>query len=381
MRVGLFCDWAGRCAGCRLIERDYADQLDWKRGSFLAMWRRRGLPIGDSAGLTIESLGEGGLRDRGDMTLHEEGGRTVLGLWDRDKTEILDLARCPQMSPALAAWFSEFRERIPPIQFGNIRLRVSPDGTRGVWLDFPNKTITALLDDGAWLTELAQRAIVELGQRRRRLQFSGSTPVLAETVLFPWFETYLGAEERGQALYCAIGGFTQPGFRANRALVARVRALVLAAGIGDWLELGAGVGNFTLPLAAMGCRVTAADMDPLAGEGLRRAAKEAGLATNIELERVNIHHASDRLRALAKNRLGILADPPRSGLGRFVDLLAQTPRGDRPRFIVYVSCHAQSMIDDIAGLYPLGYRLSDIAGLDQFPQSEHCEWLGLLRQS
>ena len=376
--VALYCAQAGRCAGCRLIELPYTDQLNQKRRAFLSLWAQRGLPLHDPADLVIESLDEGGLRDRCDMTLHFENGRTVLGLWDWDQREILDLRCCPQMSPPLAAWFSDFRQRIPPIQFGNIRLRVSPDGRRGIWLDFPNKTIEALLEEGRWLAELGECALVELGQRHQRLAISRSGPVLDDAALFPWFETYLGDEDRPRPLYCTIGSFTQPGFRINRLLVTRVREMVSASGMNTWLELGAGIGNFTLPLAAMGRTVTAADMDPRTAQALRRSAQAAGLSDLIDSERVNMHHPSERLRGLSTDRQAILADPPRSGLGSYLDVLAQVPPKRRPKAVVYVSCFAESMIGDIAGLYSLGYRLRRITGLDQFPQSIHCEWLGLL---
>ncbi|MDJ0840648.1 MAG: hypothetical protein QNK37_29325 [Acidobacteriota bacterium] len=378
--MSLRCRYAGVCSGCPWIHRSRDRQHADKAGRLRNLWTRADLPLEDLNTLQLTSIGEGGLRDRADMTLHRENGRTHLGLYDVDRRVIVDLEECPQMSPALAEWFHDFRAMIPPIQFGHLRLRVAPDGTRGIWLDFPNRLLDQMVQEDAWLRELARVAVVELSQRRNRLRVSpqGLTP--AESELYPWFETYT-ADGRTLPLYCTIGAFTQPGFRADKALVGLMLDMASARDTDHWLELGAGIGNFTLPLTASGAKVTALENDPRALAGLEYGAKEAGLDRGIFARTANIHSQGARLKQHLAGIDAILADPPRSGLRGFVDNLAALEPQDRPRRFLYISCFDRSLVTDIAALYNLGYRLKRMEGLDQFPQSSHCEWAALLTRT
>jgi len=378
----LSCAFAGICAGCPEIEQTRAHQLRTHHDRFHALWRAAGLPSSSLPEIVLVDLGPGGLRDRVDLTLHREADGTRLGLYDRHTREIIDLTACPQMTPALAAWHQRFRrDHLPRIQLGHLRLRVAPDGTRGIWLDFPNKLIAELLEEGTWLTGLAAVARVELSQRRNSLLTRETHLMLGDPVLYPWFETY-GAEGRPIPLYGQIGGFTQPGFLANRALVALVGSIVAANPAERWLELGSGIGNFTLNLAAQDRAVIALESDPRAIAGLIHAAAEQALANRIEIMQANMHHHTEGLRDTIQRVDAILVDPPRSGLGNFSGMLEAVPAHRRPETIIYVSCFAESLLEDLSRLRPLGYTARSITCLDQFPQSRHAEWVvGLRRRS
>ena len=372
----LECKWAGICAGCPWIEDTYSYQLNQKMRLLRLLWAEAGLDKNELSGLEMVSLGEGGLRDRADMTLFEQEGRVNLGLYDLNQHRILDIERCPQMSSALTEWFCVFRKHLPKIKLGAVRLRVSPKGAWGLWCDFPNQVIAEILADGDWLRQIVPLAQVEMSQRRNQVVPEGPGFRLGEASSGPWFETYLGEAEKAHPLYTTIGGFTQPGFVANQALVRIVMRLARQVDASSWLELGAGIGNFTLPLAAEGARVTAVQNDKRASSGLKRALHENELGNIISIETVNMHQCSDRFQSLVQNCEAVLADPPRSGLRRFLDLLAELEQ--KPRYFLYVSCSATSLAEDLARLRGIGYRLHSICGLDQFPQSKHCEWITLL---
>ena len=144
----------------------------------------------------------------------------------------------------------------------------------------------------------------------------------AKSVLAPTFASWQGAQRI--PLYGAIGGFSQPGMAANRVLVEQVMSLAAEIGEARWLELCAGSGNFSLPLALSGADVVAWEVDRLALAGLTREAEEQGVT--VQTAPLNIHRASPRLgEALEEAAPGaILADPPRSGLGGFIDVLGST---------------------------------------------------------
>ena len=67
-----------------------------------------------------------------------------------------------------------------------------------------------------------------------------------------------------------------------------------------------------------------------------------------------------------------LLDPPRSGLGLALKEFLEHPTCSH---IVYVSCNFKSMKHDMEQLFQAGYKLKTIKGIDQFPKSNHCEWV------
>jgi len=381
------CDLAGRCGGCPWHDRPYPEQLATKQEQLATAIAAAG---GDGAlarSAPLRSVGEAGLRDRADLALRIDGDAIVCGLWDLGHEALVDVPRCPQMSPALAAWYEELRADLPPIAGvdaaparASLRLRVAPNGTRGVWLDLANVAAKALLDEGAWLgRQLARGVAVEIGQRRKPVvpREGGGFGLGREASLGPWFRTWLGDEAREAALYGPVGGFSQPGLATNRALVALVRDAyrpALRRGARRWLELGAGQGNLTLPLAADGAEVVAVDTDGGALEGLRRALDEHGLGGRVRVEQTSLDGPDLARRLMAAD--AVLADPPRSGLRGTLDALAGLPAVSRPVAIVYVSCHPEALALDTGRLAALGYRLVALEGLDQFPQTGHVEWIG-----
>lgn len=368
------CDLAGVCGGCPWIGTPYGDQLDAKRERLRALWREVELAPEAIGEPRIETVGEAGLRDRVDLAFRRDATGTVLGLWDLDGSRLVDQPECPQRSPRLDPWVRAFREDLPPLERASVRLRVAPDGTRGLWLDLANADAKRLLDEGDWLRRQQERAIVEMGQRRKRIVLRDGVPKLQrQPELHPWLQTWLGAEEQPAPLYGPVGGFTQPGLEANRALVRLVRDAIDRTGAGRWLEAGCGPGNLTLPLARDAERVVAVDTDPLALKGLLRTRDELGLAEHVETRKASMESAA--IRELLPGVEALLADPPRSGLRGLVDALAEVPPARRPRQLVYVSCFDRALARDAARLAELGYGLDAIAGLDQFPQSPHVEWV------
>ena len=117
---------------------------------------------------------------------------------------------------------------------------------------------------------------------------------------------------------------------------------------GRWLELGSGIGNFTLPLAKLGAEVTAVELDPFANLVLDRAVLEAGLTGKVQIRRMSFQHSSPELKEALTGCAGHYADPPRSGLRNFPGLLEESS-GERPAHFVYVSCFAESMVEDALG--------------------------------
>lgn len=350
------------------------EQHALKIESLREVWQRLKVRSPLPEKIQIRSVGTGSSRDRVDLMIDRRtNGTQRLGLFDRFKTGIVDLQGCPQLSGALEKWFQDFRQINFPIERGSVRLRVAPDGQRGVWLDFANLDIKNLLAERTTLESLlSQNVIVEIGQKRKRLvrQDDGLTDKLklGDAVLYPWFETYIDAQSI--PLYTTIGNFTQPGFGTNRILIDEVMSCVGSGG-SKAAEFGAGIGNFTLPLASRFQSVDVYEVDALALTGLARTLSEQNM-NGVTLHTGN--YQGDRANGLDFSAVNLLfVDPPRSGLMKFLDPLAQATLENRPEQILYVSCFAESFAADSERIFGMGYRLMTLSIVDQFPQSRHFE--------
>jgi tRNA/tmRNA/rRNA uracil-C5-methylase (TrmA/RlmC/RlmD family) len=178
----------------------------------------------------------------------------------------------------------------------------------------------------------------------------------------------------------AAAGFWQVHRHAPAALAAAV-----LAGAGDLdgarvLDLYAGAGLFTLPLAAaVGTSGTV-----VAVEGDERAVRDARRNAH-GLETVELHHGAVE-QALAGRVPGALAgggadvvvlDPPRVGAGRaVVDAIGAMA----PARVVYVACDPAALARDVGYLGGHGYALRDVRGLDVFPHTHHVEAVAVLER-
>lgn len=341
----LTCPYSGICGGCAWGGRPLEEQNEQKLAEVRALFPEAQFVYSPNDRV----------RDRADL-IWEEGR---LGLYRQNERTVLDIEACVMMTPQLEAFFKEFRKRKPPIRKGSVRLRVSPQGEWGVWLDFANQDVKTLFEEKEYLRWLSSIAFVEIGQRRKHLIWKDDQPKLTDPELKAWFET-----AGGKPLYGPVGGFSQAGFAANRALTAAVLELAQASGVKDWVELFCGNGNFTKALAGEGLSVEAVEMDELALEGLAK-----DLPPQVKISRADVYLKTKSLPALSER--GLLVDPPRAGLRETVPLVLE----QQPPVIIYVSCFTDTFLADVE---KLGYRREKILGVNQFPHSPHTEWVALL---
>lgn len=141
---------------------------------------------------------------------------------------------------------------------------------------------------------------------------------------------------------------------------------------GEAADLYAGVGLFTLPLAARHTRVHAVESEPASVAFLAQNAERNGV-TNLTLHAERVEDAAARLpRGLAR----VLIDPPRAGLSPAV---RQALLALRPAQLTYVSCDIATLARDLRALAP-AYALQELTLLDLFPQTSHLEAVAQLRQ-
>ena len=321
---------------------------------------------------------KGYLRDRADLSIVQMGDTQVCGLYDLDRKEIVDMQECKQMSPQLWAAFTDFKAHLPPIKLGSVRIRVGPNQEKGLWLDFSNLDIKKLIDEKNWLLESSKKFSIEIGQKRKTLVFEDGVAKLREGIYGKWFETYYGVDLKPFSLYTKIGSFTQAGFRANRKMVEVLLSFLAGKQMHSALELFCGNGNFTFPLASQVEKVFALEMDALSLESMEKSLQKFEFSVRIKILRKNLHKKDPELFSYIETADVILVDPPRSGMQGSLEILQEAKK--LPKYFIYISCFLDSYAQDVKILGDLGYKISKLHVVDQFPQSEHFEIMSLLER-
>jgi 23S rRNA (uracil1939-C5)-methyltransferase len=162
-------------------------------------------------------------------------------------------------------------------------------------------------------------------------------------------------------------------FQVNRFLTVELPREVVEADAGGELalDLFAGVGLFTLPLADRFKKVVAVESNPAAARDL---VTNAAGSSAVEIRTADVEEFLRKFEGVADL---VVVDPPRDGLTpEIVRRLAQIA----PQRITYVSCEPPTLARDLRGLIEGGYELFDIHLFDLFPQTFHMETVARLRR-
>jgi 23S rRNA (uracil1939-C5)-methyltransferase len=171
----------------------------------------------------------------------------------------------------------------------------------------------------------------------------------------------------------------------NRFLIEELLQTMVGGAKGGYaLDLYAGVGFFTLPLAKTFSKVISVDANLSATRDLRQNAEAAGASVVSENE-----HAEEFLKKQQETPDLVILDPPRAGLG--AEAAAQLARLGAQE-IAYLSCDPATLARDLAVLTGSDrkqetavapahkYEIAEVHLFDLFPQTFHIETLVRLRR-
>lgn len=289
---------------------------------------------------------------RGRVSLVVEGRR--LGYHRVRSHHLVEVAACPIADPVIGHHLSSAREWVRRLRSALSRLTITavPGGVvfTGEATRPPRPT-----DEDATAAFLARHPTI-----RGALLFHHETrQAVGDTTLTVPLEP-------GLVLEVPADVFTQVNPAANLLLVATVLQLADPRPRDRVLDLYAGAGNFSIPLARRCAAV-------LGIERTRRAVSAAAAnAARLGLPNVRFRSA-DVASALAALDVGafdlVILDPPRAGARDAIPglLALRAPR------IVYVSCDPATLARDLRMLVDGGYRLTKVAPIDVFPQTFHVE--------
>jgi 23S rRNA (uracil1939-C5)-methyltransferase len=334
-RIKPACEYFANCGGCHYQHAAYEYQLQQKQAILRETLKRLGGFEYESEIHTIS--GEPwGYRNR--IQLHFDH-RLKMGFRRADSHDLCPIKRCPISSPKL--------NEVIGILHTAVARREWPDFLRSLEV-FTNETDIQL-------------HVVE-----------SNRPVAAR--FFTWCGEILPGFVPAALEYSAAGHRFRIGrgsfFQVNRYLVdALVDEVVGNTGneptMGKTaIDLYAGVGLFTLPLATRFERVIAVERGGTATRDLEFNA--AQLKSNVEAIQ---SPTEDFLRGVTEAPDRIMADPPRAGLGK--EATEELLRIEAPHLVI-VSCDPATLARDMK-LLQAKYSVDRMTLVDLFPQTFHFE--------
>lgn len=181
------------------------------------------------------------------------------------------------------------------------------------------------------------------------------------------------SEKGGVGLRVPAGYFSQVNLKINRLLVAKAVELSKLTVGESVLDLYAGAGNFSLPFARAGAKVTAVECDKRLVALGRENVTRYGLGKNLDFIESSVEKFIGSEKKKNKNSLPsvdiIVADPPRSGLSALASELGRAER------LLLISCHLPSFVRDTKNLLSQGWELDTIIPYDMFAQTSYVEIL------
>lgn len=327
-RIAAQCPVFGRCGGCHYQHAPYEYQLSAKKAILVEALARLG-KMEAPAEIAVVSAEPFGYRNR--VQLHVDQNK--LGYREARSHKLCAVSECPVGSPKV-------NEAIGALH------RMTKDWR---WPRFI-RSLEVFTDESSVQINVLE---TERPVARRFFEWCGKEiPGVVEGAL----------DYRGE-YRVSSNSF----FQVNRLLIDRLVATVVEGAAGDTaLDLYAGVGLLSIPLARKFREVTAVESGAGAVRDLQFNAERAGLGNVLATSQTVEEH----LAGLETAPDFVVLDPPRAGLGKAV---VQRLSELKPRQVTIVACDPATLARDLAGLVAVGYKVEQMTLVDLFPQTYHLE--------
>ena len=358
------------CGGCQYQHIEPSRQSELKQDILRETLSRLG-GISWPGEIRIHTAAPFEYRNRAQWAVRSAMPR-AMGYFLPESSQIVPVDECPVLSPLLAKSFQQLqdltRSNSLPGQIEEIEA-FADSGDEKLAL---NVAFHEFTESPAMLFKFFREALPQieslllLDQKKNRFELSG-----------PGFLRHQAGGFNFRVSHLSF-------FQVNRFLIEELLQSVVSGKKGALaLDLYAGVGFFSLPLAKTFEHVIGVDANLAAIRDLRSNAEAAGLAVTSH----NLH-TEEFLKKLDEKPDLVVLDPPRAGLGQ--STAAKLAEVHSPE-IVYLSCDPSTLARDLAVLLqtermPAGakpnapsYQLASVELFDLFPQTHHIETLVHLR--
>jgi 23S rRNA (uracil1939-C5)-methyltransferase len=377
-RIAAKCPHFQICGGCHYQHIPAAEQTKFKMEILRETLSRLG-GVQWTGEITAHTGEPYAYRNRAQWAVRA-GMPRALGYFLPESSVILPIDVCPILSPRLLETFEKLQDmtRAGRLPVGVLEIEAFTDSAdEKISLNVAFEKFPASAES---LTALFRKEVPRLetllllDQKKNKFELNGPGFLLHE-----------------------IGGYTYQVshlsfFQVNRFLTAELLKTITGGAKGKLaLDLYAGVGFFTLPLAKAFEKVISVDANLAATRDLYANAKRAG----VEIISRN-EHVEEFLKKTDEKPDFVVLDPPRSGLGTEA---AAALAAVGAKEIVYLSCDPSTLARDLAVLTgstrkPVTdagspapgpgaitkYEITELHMFDLFPQTFHIETLVRLQR-
>ena len=367
-RVAPQCPYFGRCGGCQYQHIEYATQLRFKAEILLETLRRTA-KLELRKDIQLYASEPWGYRNRTRVRVEHEPA-FALGYFQANSHKLLAMETCPISSPLIntaisAVWRLGRAGQVPPAVHG-MQFFADHDDSK-LLVEVYVRSETRERDCELFAAEMERLNTVvgvsvfvtsPVEDETRQLASLSSLPNEPALANGASYLTYHAARRNYQV---SGGSF----FQTNRFLMEDLVKVALEdAKGGVALDLYAGVGLFTLPLAASFREVTAVEASPHAAGDLKRNAP-----ANVKVVRATTESFLEQAAHGLRPEF-ILLDPPRAGLGEKATKALCRTSASR---VTYVSCDPATLSRDLRLLLESGFTVEQAHLFDLFPQTAHME--------
>jgi 23S rRNA (uracil1939-C5)-methyltransferase len=371
-RQKALCPHFQTCGGCHYQHIPAAEQLQLKKEILRETLSRLGHITWDGP-IVEHSAQPYGYRNRAQWALR--GSKPLaLGYYLPESSVIAPIDMCPVLSPTLEKGFEQLQNmtRSGHLPEKVLEIEAFVDSTdekialNVAFERFPKPAAELAVAFRQALPKI--ESLLLLDQSKDRFELTGPGFLFHETGGFRFRVSHLSF------------------FQVNRFLVEDLLKTMTSGAKGDVaLDLYAGVGFFTLPLAKTFNKVISVDANFAATRDLYANAESAGVIVTSHNE-----HAEEFLRKTQERPDFVSLDPPRAGLG--VGAATALAALGAPE-IAYLSCDPSTLARDLAVLTgsakkkdgdvapAVRYAVSEMHLFDLFPQTFHIETLVRLRRA
>jgi 23S rRNA (uracil1939-C5)-methyltransferase len=362
-RVDPPCPYFGLCGGCQWQHIDYSIQGELKKEILKEVLKRIGGQKEIPSITMASSTDPYGYRAR----IQLKGNEKAMGYYQERSHHIVDIDHCPISHPLVNQMILLLRRELPLFsRMKEIEINVSPEEGKGVLILHPLSFHQGLEN---FLKEYLQTHPILKGIAIIR---KGGPTLLGNPLLNFTIPLNQYGGKRNLKLRTSPESFFQVNLKQNQTLVQMVFQFSDVKEDERVLDLYAGVGNLTLPLAIKAKEIFGVEENRMAVEDARFNAKENRIK-NCEW----IHgRVEDVLKRWSGERPNLVVlDPPRTGCKTILDQVVRL----KPEKIVYVSCEPTRLSRDLRLFFESGYDLQRLGFIDMFPQTYHMEVVALLK--
>ncbi|WP_157980744.1 23S rRNA (uracil(1939)-C(5))-methyltransferase RlmD [Aliidiomarina taiwanensis] len=368
-RIPPACRYADRCGGCQLQHMPYEAQLNYKEELLTDHLKHlaglQAVKLEPSVAAPDNAFH---YRRRARLSIPPPGEAVRLGFRARGSDDVIAVEDCKTLHPTLNALLPALQETLKAMHgnrsLGHVELLLNEQQDNA-----HASVIVRMLESFNEDESALWQAFARTHSCDVVAQYNHGFEVVAATCETP---LELGYRVDNERLHYGPGEFIQVNAHVNEQMVAQALAWLELKGTETVLELFAGFGNFSVPLAKRSAKVVAVEV---AEQQVTRGSINAELAKchNLKFIRADLSKPFTEY-AFGKQPVDVmLLDPPRAGAADVVADLSYV----QPERILYISCNAATFARDAAVIMEQGYQLVKVSMLDMFPQTAHAESMAL----